>query len=95
MRARTLQRPCPHGREQPPSTDTKEVRGLRRRTFSAKRRTQFRDESAAFAPGSNLAVDRVERAALDVSLDAAEVLADQRQDEALDAEDEQDCDTAE
>ena len=42
MRARPRQRPCPHGREQEPSTDTREVRGLRPRTFRAKRRTRTR-----------------------------------------------------
>ena len=49
MRARTLQRPCPDGMEQSPPTDTKGVRGLGPRTFSAKRRTQYPSESAAFA----------------------------------------------
>jgi hypothetical protein len=49
MRARTLQRPCPHGREQPPSGNTFGVRGLGPRTFSAKRRTQDPSESEAFA----------------------------------------------
>ena len=49
MRARTRERPCPHGREQPPSGNTKGVRGLGPRTFSAKRRTELPGESAAFA----------------------------------------------
>ena len=35
MRARPHQRPCPHGREQPPgSTTNRRVRGLRPRTFT-------------------------------------------------------------
>ncbi len=49
MRARPRQRPCPHGTEQPPAADTKRVRGLRPRTFSAKRRTYEPGESEAFA----------------------------------------------
>jgi hypothetical protein len=49
MRARTRERPCPHGREQSPSTNTNGVRGLGPRTFSAKRRAQIPGESAAFA----------------------------------------------
>ena len=36
---------------------------------------------------SQLPVDRVEGAALDVALDSAEILADEGEDEALDAED--------
>ena len=42
-----------------------------------------------------LALDRIERAAGDVALDSAEVLADQGEDEALDSEHEQDRDAAE
>src|SRR5207247_6353948 len=45
--------------------------------------------------GLELAIDGVDRAAFDVALDAAEVLADERQDETLDAEDGQDRDAAE
>ena len=48
-------------------------------------------EAAAAAPGSaELALDRVEGPAFDVSLDAAEVLADEGQDEALDPQDTED-----
>jgi hypothetical protein len=54
MRVRTLQRPCPHGREQPPSANTKGVRGLGPRTFSAKRRNQSLGE-AQLSPGSKTA----------------------------------------
>ena len=49
MRARPRQRPCPHGREQAPTANTKGVRGLGPRTFSAKRRTYEPGESEAFA----------------------------------------------
>jgi hypothetical protein len=49
MRARTRERPCPDGREQPPSAHTMRVRGLGPRTFSAKRPTQEPGESEAFA----------------------------------------------
>ena len=44
---------------------------------------------------AELAVDQVQRPALDVALDAAEVLPDEGEDEALHAEDEDDADTAE
>jgi hypothetical protein len=52
MRARTLQRPCPDGREQPPLHSTKEAHGLCPCALSAKRRTQSRSESEAFASTS-------------------------------------------
>src|SRR5215208_503983 len=42
-----------------------------------------------------LPVDRVQRSAFHVALDPAEVLADQREDEPLHAEDEDDADSAE
>src|SRR5947209_6163595 len=38
--------------------------------------------------GSDLLLDDVERTAFDVALDAAQILPDEREDEALDAEDE-------
>ena len=44
---------------------------------------------------TQLLLDRVERPALDVALDSAEVLADEREDEALDAEHEEHGDAAE
>src|SRR6266446_5925100 len=49
MRARPRERPCPHGRDQPAGANTRGVRGLSPRTFSAKRRTRSPSESAAFA----------------------------------------------
>src|SRR5207248_252374 len=62
----------------------------------AKRRTQTPRESAAFARSSlELFIDDVQGATLDVALNAPEVLADQGQDEALDAEHEQNRDAAE
>ena len=43
MRARPRQRPCPHGREQRPTRDTKwSCAGFARATFSAKRRSHLR-----------------------------------------------------
>src|SRR6266699_3582313 len=50
MRAPPRQRPCPHGTEQPPAADTKRVRGLGPRTFSAKRRTQNPGRKRSFRP---------------------------------------------
>ena len=51
------------------------------------------DENALAHPSSF--VDRVQGPAFDVALDSAQVLADEREDEALDAEHEQDRDAAE
>jgi hypothetical protein len=64
MCARTLQRPCAHGREQSPSANTIGVRGLGPRTFSAKRRSKFPRKSAAFARLALCAVRRYEKAAV-------------------------------
>jgi len=58
MRARPRQRPCPHGRDQPPSANTRGVRGLGPRTFSAKRRPNpgrkrsFRPERLGLPPAA-------------------------------------------
>src|SRR5437867_2245314 len=45
------------------------------------------DRAPPYRPLSQLALDGVEGPAFDLALDAAEVLADEREDEALDAED--------
>jgi hypothetical protein len=49
MWAAAAKRPCPHGREQAPSTNTMRVRGLGPRTLRAKRRTYYPREIEAFA----------------------------------------------
>src|SRR5207247_633010 len=55
MRARTRERPCPHGREQPLSTNTKGVRGLRPRTFRAKAPSLIAARKRSFRAGVDLA----------------------------------------
>src|SRR5881392_1122058 len=57
--------------------------------------TFFAIGAGTLASRLELAVDRVQRPSLDVPLDATEVLADEREDEALNAEDEQHRDAAE
>src|SRR6266516_7803387 len=61
MRVRTLQRPHPHGREQPPGANTRGVRGLRPRTLRAKRSTQSRAK-AHFRPDAGSYTQRMAQA---------------------------------
>src|SRR5829696_1570726 len=67
---------------QPPVTSTRVAAIARRSLVSGSRKPP--------QPSAQLALDRVERPTLHVPLDPAEVLAHQRQDEALDSQDSQD-----